>query len=433
MVEAATNREQHLADGPTIAATEASRPRRRGGAAGELRRQNLGVVLERLHLSGPLSRSELTTSTGLNRSTIAALVGELAELGLVEERGTTPAAGPGRPSPMVHVRPEGAVALAIELVVDSLGVATVGLSGQVYNLVRIARSTDRYSPEETVQDVAKLAGPLLDALPPDHVLAGVGVAVAGTTRREDGVVTFAPNLGWRAVPLAELLEDELDLPVPVAVANEADLGALAEHRRGVRPGTDHLVYVSGEVGVGCGVIVDGRPLLGAAGFAGEAGHTLIRPDGRPCRCGARGCWETEAGEAALLRHAGIPAGAGAIEEIARRAAAGDATTLRALEEVGRWLGLGVGNLVNLFNPEVVVLGGTYEQLFGLLEPSMTEAVRSRALAAPAEMASIVPSALGADAALLGAAELVLSAIVTDPARRRQPQPAAVPARATGAP
>ncbi|WP_052668692.1 ROK family protein [Nitriliruptor alkaliphilus] len=371
-------------------------------------------MLEKLHLSGSASRSELTTTTGLNRSTIAALVGELGELGLVEERGTTPAAGPGRPSPMVHTRPQGAVALAIEFIVDSLGVATVGLGGHVYNLVRIARPTDRFSPAETAQDVVKLAGPLLDALPPDHRLVGVGAAVAGTTRRADGVVTFAPNLGWRDVPLAALLEEELCLPVPVSVANEADLGALAEHRR-ARPGTDHLLYISGEVGIGCGAIIDGRPLLGAAGYAGEAGHTLIKPDGRPCRCGARGCWETEAGEAALLRLAGVPSGAGGIETVAERAAAGDEPALRALDEVGRWLGLGIGNLVNLFNPDVVVLGGVYERLFARLEPSMTEAVRARALASSGEMAAIVRSGLGSDAALLGAAELALSEVLADPA------------------
>jgi predicted NBD/HSP70 family sugar kinase len=419
-------------DGATIAASEPSRSRRRGGAAGELRRRNLGTVLAGLHLSGPLSRSELTTTTGLNRSTIAALVGELGELGLVEERGTTPSAGPGRPSPMVHVRPQGAVALAIELIVDSLGVATVGLGGHVYNLVRIARSTDRFSPEETVQDVVKLAGPLLDALPADHVLTGVGAAVAGTTRQVDGVVTFAPNLGWRDVPLTALLQEALGLPVPVSVANEADLGALAEHRRGTRPGTDHLLYISGEVGIGCGIIVDGRPLRGAAGYAGEAGHTMIRPDGRPCPCGARGCWETEAGETALLRRAGVASGAGGIEEVARRAAAGEELTLRALAEVGRWLGLGIGNLVNLFNPELVVLGGVYERLFTYLEPSMTDAVRTRALASPGEMASIVRSGLGADAALLGAAELALSDVLVDPARRAGSGTATEPAHATGA-
>jgi predicted NBD/HSP70 family sugar kinase len=389
-------------------------------------------VLERLHLSGPLSRSELTTATGLNRSTIADLVGELGALGLVEERGTTVAAGPGRPSPVVHTRPEGAVALAIELVVDSIGVATVGLGGHVYNLLRIARSTDRFSPEETVQDVVKLAGPLLDSLPADHVLIGVGAAVVGTTRRADGVVMLAPNLGWRDVPLAALIEQELGLPVPVSVANEADLGALAEHRRGVRPGIDHLLYISGEVGIGCGAIVDGRPLLGAAGYAGEAGHTLVRPDGRVCRCGARGCWETEAGEAALLRHAGVTSGADGIGEVVARAAAGDETAVRAIEEVGRWLGLGIGDLVNLFNPELVVLGGVYERLFTQLEPSIADGVRRRALAASVEMVSIVRSGLGSDASLLGAAELVLSEVVADPTRRRRAHTTGATAHATGA-
>jgi predicted NBD/HSP70 family sugar kinase len=419
-------------DGTTIAATKAGSPRRRGGAAGELRRQNLGAVLERLHLAGPLSRSELTSATGLNRSTIADLVGELSDLGLVEERGTTAAVGPGRPSPVVHTRPEGAVALAIEVVVDSIGLATVGLGGHVYNLLRIARSTDRFSPEETVQDVVKLAGPLLDSLPADHVLIGVGAAVVGTTRRADGVVMLAPNLGWRDVPLAALIEQELGLPVPVSVANEADLGALAEHRRGVRPGIDHLLYISGEVGIGCGAIVDGRPLLGAAGYAAEAGHTLVRPDGRVCRCGARGCWETEAGEAALLRRAGMTAAEDGIDAVVTRAAAGDEMAVRAIEEVGRWLGLGIGDLVNLFNPELVVLGGVYERLFAQLEPAIADGMRSRALAASAEMVSIVRSALGSDASLLGAAELVLSDVVADPARRRRPRTAGTAAHATGA-
>ncbi|HSK24795.1 MAG TPA: ROK family protein [Egicoccus sp.] len=359
----------------------------------------------------------------MNRSTIAALVAELAELGLVEERGTATGSGPGRPSPLVHVRPQGAVALAIEFVIDSLGVATVGLGGHVYNRVRIARSTDRFSPEATVQDLVKLAEPLLDALPVDHVLAGVGVAVAGTTRRADGVVTFAPNLGWRDVPLATLLEAELGVAAPVSIANEADLGALAEHRRGVGPGADHLLYISGEVGIGCGIIVDGRPMLGAAGYAGEAGHTLVRPDGRQCRCGARGCWETEAGEAALLRLAGVPAGPGAIEEVARRAEDGDGPTLKALDEVGRWLGVGIGNLVNLFNPEIVVLGGVYERLFDRLEPSMAEAVRARALAPPGEMTTVVGSGLGVDASLLGAAELALTDVLADPAQHAAVTPA----------
>jgi predicted NBD/HSP70 family sugar kinase len=402
-----------------MAATRGATGRRRGGAAGDLRRRNLSTVLETLHLGGPASRSELTAATGLNRSTIADLIGELGTLGLVEERAAPVASGPGRPSPVVHVRPEGAVALAIEVVVDSIGVATVGLGGHVYNRLRLDRSTDRFSPEETVQDVAKLAGPLLDSLPPGCRLVGVGVGVAGIVRRADGFVHRAPNLGWCDVPIAALLAAELGRSEPLLVANEADLGALAEYRRGVRPGTEHLLYLSGEVGIGCGAIVDGVPLLGAAGYAAEAGHTLINPEGRQCRCGARGCWETEAGELALLRRAGVGSGAGGIDEVAARAAVGDRSALQAIAEVGRWLGLGIGDLINLFNPELVVLGGVYERLFSLMEPAIAEGVGLRALAAPASMVAIVRSGLGEDASLLGAAELVLSGVVADPARRRR--------------
>ncbi len=384
-------------------------------AADEVRRHNLGAVLERLHLAGPLSRSDLTKATGLNRSTIADLLAELTAIGLVEERPGAPGSGPGRPSPVVQVRPHRASVLAVELAVDSIAVATVGLGGHVYNLVRVARPRGRFSPEETVQDVAKLAGPLLDSLPADHSLVGVGVAVVGITRRSDGFVHLAPNLGWRDVPISAMLAGELDLGAPVLAANEADLGALAEHRRGLQPGIANLVYVSGEVGIGAGVIVDGKPLLGSAGYAGEAGHTLINPEGSVCRCGAIGCWETEAGEAALLRRAGVSEGAGRLSEVAERAAAGDERTLRAIADVGRWLGLGIGNLINLFNPDLVVLGGLYQRLFTFLEPSVLEGSAQRTLAAPGGMATIACSALGPDASLIGAAELVMSRVIADPA------------------
>jgi predicted NBD/HSP70 family sugar kinase len=316
---------------------------------------------------------------------------------------------------MVRVRPHRASVLAVELAVDSIAVATVGLGGHVFNLVRVARPRGRFSPEETVQDVAKLAGPLLDSLPAERVLVGVGVGVVGITRRSDGFVHLAPNLGWRDIPLASMLAAELDPGVPVLAANEADLGALAEHRRGRKPGVANLVYVSGEVGIGAGVIVDGEPLLGTAGYAGEAGHTLINPQGSVCRCGAVGCWETQAGEAALLQLAGVRDGAGRLEEVAERAVAGDVRTLRAIADVGRWLGLGIGNLVNLFNPELVVLGGLYQRLFTFLEPSVLEGAARRMLAAPAQMATITCSALGPDASLVGAAELVMSSVIADPA------------------
>jgi predicted NBD/HSP70 family sugar kinase len=391
----------------------------KGAAADQLRRHNLAAVLNRLHLAGPVSRSELAATTGLNRSTIADLIRELAALRMVTEGPGPAAAGPGRPSPLVRTRPEGAVVLAVELTVDSVGVATVGLGGHVFNRVHVARPREDLSPEEAIHNVADLARPLLAALPSPHRFAGVGIGVAGITRRSDGFLHLAPNLGWRDVPIGRLVSTALSLEQPISAANEADLGALAEHRRGVRPGVRNLIYVSGEVGIGAGVIIDGEPLLGTAGYAGEAGHTLINPAGRRCRCGAVGCWETEAGEAALLRHAGLQTGAtglGLLEALAERAVKGDPATLAALAEVGHWLGLGIGSLINLFNPEIVVLGGLYHRFFPFLEEFLTRGARSQALAAAWENTTIVPSGLGVDAVLVGAAELALSSILADPAR-----------------
>jgi predicted NBD/HSP70 family sugar kinase len=393
--------------------------RRSGVAAEELRRHNLAAVLERLHLSGPLSRSQLTATTGLNRSTVADLIGELTALGLVEEGPAAAASGPGRPSPLVRTRPQGAAVLAVEVSVDSIAVATAGLGGHRYGQLRVPRPRRRFSPQETVRAVAKLAEPLLASLPAGHVLAGVGVGVVGVTRRSDGFVHQAPNLGWRNVPVGAMLASELGLAGPVLVANEADLGALAEHRRGVGVGVGHLIYVSGEAGIGAGIICDGKPMLGSAGYAGEAGHTLINPDGHRCGCGAFGCWEAEAGEAALARRAGIPdtvAGLGVLDTVLARAEAGDRRTLVALAEVGRWLGLGIGNLVNVFNPELVVLGGFYHALFGYLATPVADGVGLRAMDAPGGLARLASSGLGQDAVLVGAAELALSGVVADPAR-----------------
>ena len=391
--------------------------RPRGVAAEELRRHNLAAVVESLHLHGPTSRSELTATTGLNRSTIADLIGELTILGLVEEGPAVAPSGPGRPSPMVSTRPQGAVVLSIELSVDSVAVATFGLGGHVYRQVRVPRPRGE-SAAETVEIVAGLSADLLAALPDDSTLIGVGVGVAGVTRRSDGFVQLAPNLGWRNIPLGEMLSTALGLNDPVLVANEADLGALAEFRRGVGAGVPHLIYISGEAGIGAGIIHDGKPMLGAAGYAGEAGHTLINPDGLACRCGANGCWETEAGEAALARLAGIPSsvtGLGLVDTIVDKAEAGDQKTLDALAEIGRWLGLGIGNLINVFNPQLVVLGGFFHPLFPFLEKAVFEGARLGALDAPGDIADIVAGGLGPDAPLIGAAELAISEVIADPA------------------
>lgn len=379
-------------------------------------------MLDRLHIAKELSRSQLAEQTGLNRSTIRDLIGELTRLGLVvEDRGTT-TTGPGRPSSVARIQPSGAVVLAVELEVDFMAVATVGLGGHIFDRAKVAHSSGPLAPMETVEYLATLSVPLLDALPPDHTFAGVGMAVAGVVRRQDGFVHVAPNLGWNNVPLAGMVSAKLGFD-RVMMANEADLGALAEYRRGTAGRRRHLIYVAGEVGVGIGIIYDGKPMLGTAGYAGEAGHTMVNPEGRTCRCGAIGCWETEVGEEALARLAGISthdAREGLTTEILRRAHAGDPETFTALNELGRWLGVGIGNLINTFNPDLVVIGGFFQELYPFLEQSVNQSAQEMALTAPWLSVKIERSELGRDSALIGASELVFAEVIANPSGFTRP-------------
>ncbi len=389
---------------------------RQGRTSEELRRHNLSAILGALHEGGSRSRSELTRNTGLNRSTIATLVADLSQRGMVVEGPPKERSGPGRPSPEVHLSDVGPVVLAIDIGVDSIGLAVVGLGGQMRRHERVDLAPSRRKPEQVVRVIAELGRSLLPA-PPEQRLAGIGVAVVGVARRRDGLVHFAPNLGWRDEPLADRLRAALETDVSIQVGNDADLGAIAEHRHGAGVGFANLVFLHGEVGVGAGVILDGRPIRGADGYFGEVGHVTVNPEGRPCQCGSRGCLETEIGELALLRAAGVePARVGreAIDEVLDRAAAGDEAALRALREVGRWLGIGLSSIVNIFNPDVIVLGGFLARIHPHVEGQIGSTVGKRALPASRAGVQIVPSRLGVDATLLGAAELALAPVLADP-------------------
>jgi predicted NBD/HSP70 family sugar kinase len=256
-------------------------------------------------------------------------------------------------------------------------------------------------------------------------LIGVGVAVAGVVRRIDGLVSMAPNLGWSDAPLGERLARALPGPGPISVANEADLGVLAEHRRGAARGADNVLFISGEVGVGGGLIVDGKPLTGVAGYGGEVGHIPVNPDGAACRCGSVGCWETEIGEGALLIRAGHPAAGGrlAVDAVIREATGGSVAALVALEHVGRWLGLGLAGLVNVLNPQLIVVGGLFGRIHPFVEGALEKELVRRALPAPRALVRVVPASLGVDAPLLGAAELAFEPLLADPAAWLEPRAA----------
>lgn len=381
-----------------------------------VRRANLSAIVRELHLRGSLSRSELVAWTGLTRSAIRSLVGDLVAGDFVVEDAAVRLGTPGRPSPQVRLVADKIVVIALEIAVDSLALAIVGLGGQVHWKERVDRPRAHSSVDDIVSDLANLVARAQDQRPTDDAPIGVGVAVAGLVRPTDGVVAVGPNLGWIDVPLGERLKSALGLDVPIAVANEADLGALAESRRGAARGADDVLYVHGEVGVGGGIIVGGRPLSGISGFAGEIGHMPINPQGRPCQCGSVGCWETEIGERALLERAGYPLEGGrmAVSALIADAADGRPEALASLDNVGRWLGIGLAGLVNVLNPRVVVLGGLFSPAFPYLVPSLTGALEARGLEAARRLVSVVPAYLGVDAPLLGAAELAFEPLLVDP-------------------
>ena len=387
----------------------------------------MSAIVGEIHRHGAASRAELAARTGLTRETVRVLVGELAGLGLVVEEPAAARVAHGTRSSLVEPRMLGAVALAIEIGVGSLAVAVVGFGGKVLGTDRVDRPRGRTSVDQTVSDVFEIASRLLERTRTRDALVGIGVSVVGIVRRSDGWVHFAPNLDWREVPLGELLAEALGSTVPLVVANGSDLGALAEHRRGAAVSSDNVVFISGEVGVGGGVIVDGGLMSGVAGYAGEIGHIPVNPDGVDCRCGSFGCLETEIAEGALLARAGHDAGGGrsAIDRLLVEASVGVPAALSALETNGRWLGVGLATLINIFNPEVIVLGGLFGRLHQYTAASMETELGRRALKQSRERVRVVPSQLGIDASLIGAAELAFEPMLADPIQWTRTRPAQV--------
>ena len=382
-----------------------------GATQDEVRRHNLAALVRFLHAHGSSSRSELVSHTGLNRSTIGGLIADLVAVNLVRE--TQPVGrGVGRPSFGVEPVNDRVYVLAIDLRVDRTIAALVGFGGVV-----LARKEQRYRrgqprPERIVAQLVEVCGDLLAKAPRGGIQVGIGVGVPGLVRQPDGLVRFAPNLGWIDVPLGDLLAEALAVDTPIVVGNDSDLGAIAERRRGSAMGASNVVFLAGQVGVGGGIIIDGDLLVGAQGYAGEVGHMRVNPNGRACRCGAMGCWETEVGESAIRAATGsLPSTS--ISDIVSRAEAGDEAAVRGLAVIGNWLGMGVANLVNIFNPDVVVFGGTLREILPATRGAVTSALTG-ALAAPGEHVVLALPALGDDSVLLGAAESAFAPLLIDP-------------------
>lgn len=377
-----------------------------------VRRHNLGTLLRHVHSAGQISRAELTNLMGLNRSTIAGLVAELESLGISERGAPVEGArqGAGRPSAEVRIAADGPYVIAVDLGVDHIVVARVGLGGTVLHRARRAMR-DREEAWQAERAVVALIRCVVEDAPPTAPLVGIGISVPGMVRRIDELVRLAPNLEWHDVSFGHDVVAALGLEVPVSLANDADMGALAEHRRGVGVGIDDLVYISGNVGVGAGVITGGHRVQGAAGYAGEVGHLLFNPEGGPCHCGNRGCWETEVGGDAIAMAIDCPPDQVAqLDEVLD----GFVEPSPELRAIGTAVGQGVASIVNIFNPRLVVLGGYFRSLYTLVRDEVDAGLVDRALPASLETVTLVLPSLGSDSPLLGAAETALEPLFVDP-------------------
>lgn len=382
----------------------------------DIRRYNLSLVLRQITENGPRSRAALALETGLNKSTVSSLVAELIDAQLLRDAvdEEPPSGAVGRPPQSVELHPQGPFVLGLEVNVDYLAAWATDLAGVLHHRAFTANDNRSQNPEEVIGQLADLAmRALLQPFAESRDPVAASVAVPGLVDSNGGLVV-APNLGWSDVAVGDLLREALeDPPFAVQVENEANLGAVAELVEGAGRGLNHFVYISGEVGIGAGVVLGGELFRGASGFAGEFGHLTIDPYGPPCGCGGRGCLERLAGQDALLRLAGWDARvrcAGSRPEwpgtmLAESAREGHAKTLEALSQVGHTMGIAIASVANLIDPEAVLLGGYFAPLAEWLREPIEAELETRALAGRAGRCQVLAAELGGEAAVRGAVAL----------------------------
>ena len=382
-----------------------------GASNDQTRRHNLSTILTALHQSGPQPRSHLTAQTGLNRSTVAALVAELVERGLAVETEPGPTKLVGRPSPTVSADPR-TVAIAVNPELDAVTIGVVGIGGTV--LKRVRCDTQRApTAREAVTISAAIIEEMRGELESQHRVVGVGMAIPGLVSSHDGLVRWAPHLHWSDEPVAQLLEDAVGYPV--FAGNDASLGAMAELIFGAGRGKTDLIYLNGGAsGIGGGVIAGGQPLGGAGGFAGEFGHIRVDSTGATYDDPESGSLESVVNRTDLLSAVGF-ASADADELERALLASTDPAVTALVHRQLEFLSTSLRNAVNVLNPQMIVLGGFLASIFSLDPEFLRERVAAQSLSVSFEGVEITTARLGSDLLMIGAAELAFAPLLADPA------------------
>jgi glucokinase-like ROK family protein len=403
--------------------------RLRTGDSALVRQINLSVIMNHLRKKAPISRAGLAQATGLNKTTVSSLVDELLQRQFVREIGFT-SARKGHPAIMLDLNPAAGFIVGCEIGVDFILVVCTNFAPEI--IWRHEEHTDPSMGQDAILDRAKAL--LNEALKRGYqeygTLLGIGVGVAALIDQSTGTMLFAPNLRWMdPFPIRDILQASFP-QAPLIVDNEANIAALGEHYFGTAQDYNEVLYISAGVGLGGGIVHDGRVFSGVAGVGAEFGHMTMKPDGELCSCGNFGCWETQVSQRALFRHIHKSFEQGemgmlfqltnsgadplTVPMIVDAARAGDAVALRALEKIGQDLGIGIASLVNALNPELVVCGGILSLAGEFLMPAATKEIEQRTLRWNREATEVVLAKHGFDAAAMGGVAAVYETILAQP-------------------
>lgn len=397
-----------------------------------LREINLSSVLRYIHSSAPISRAQLALLTGLNKSTVSSLVDELLGRGLLRQSGQETGVT-GRPATLLELNPQAGGVIGVAYGVDDVVVMLANFNGQV-----LWRSQISVDPADGQEQITGLAFSLIDQAitrckKDDIRLLGLGVAVPGTVKVEEGFLVFAPNLSWRDVPFAQIYQQRYP-DLMVLVENDANAAAIGEHLFGVAQHIQNFVFLFAGVGIGSGLFLNGSLYRGQDGYAGEIGHALFMAETlqQPCHCGKRGCWETYASQlsivgrvnaqlqvrrsSSLANLASDPHTHLTLQAIQQAAEAGDSVAIEALHEAGQAMGIGIANIINIFNPSMVVIGGSLSIVGQFMLPGIQNSISRHALRENQRNTQVVISTAGSDASVIGAVAAVVEAIFTKPTR-----------------
>ncbi|OAS23633.1 ROK family transcriptional regulator [Paenibacillus oryzisoli] len=365
---------------------------------------NKTIVLHHIRTDSPISRAKIAEITGLTKATVSSLVNELIESSLAQEIGAGESSG-GRKPMMLLFNGTAGYAIGVDLGVHDMLAVLTDLTGKVIREKRIQHYNE--SVEQVTNLLKETIRALIETAPQSvYGVIGIGLGVPGIVD-EEGNLLFAPNLGWENVSLQSELEAEFGLPV--VIDNEANAGAVGEKQFGAGKDTANLIYVSIGMGIGAGIIIKNELYRGATGFSGEIGHISIQHDGPKCRCGSLGCWELYASEHALLEQAGRELGHEVdLESLLTKAESGDAGVIQLFERLGYYLGVGVVNIINGYNPEFIILGGRLAGGEKWLMKPLLELLKKRSLPHPRKQLKVEFSELGDRSTVLGAASFAVT-------------------------